>query len=144
MPHPRHFPLSLWPEDCEEKARLCHTLPPPLGRVLRVLATSSPAEIRTCPPSGCLLAVPGDGGWSRAWGRVSRLYLHEPVGHPIRSLSFFFLLWWILSYTEMKQPWVYMCSPSQSPLPPPSPPNPSRSSHCTRSECLSHASNLGC
>ena len=27
----------------------------------------------------------------------------------------------------MKQPWVYMCSPSRSPLPPPSPPDPSRS-----------------
>ena len=27
----------------------------------------------------------------------------------------------------MNQPWVYMCSPSHSPLPPPSPPNPSRS-----------------
>ena len=26
----------------------------------------------------------------------------------------------------MKQPWVYMCFPSQSPLPPPSPPAPSR------------------
>ena len=24
----------------------------------------------------------------------------------------------------MKQPWVYMCSPSQYPLPPPSPPLP--------------------
>ena len=43
----------------------------------------------------------------------------------------------------MKQPWVYMCSPSQSPLPPPSPPAPSRFSQCTRSERLSHASNLG-
>ena len=31
---------------------------------------------------------------------------------------FFFYLWWILSYIEMKQPWVYMCSPSRSPLPP--------------------------
>ena len=28
---------------------------------------------------------------------------------------FFFYLWWILSYIEMKQPRVYMCSPSQSP-----------------------------
>ena len=28
----------------------------------------------------------------------------------------------------MNQPWVYMCSPSRSPLPPPSPPDPSRSS----------------
>ena len=44
----------------------------------------------------------------------------------------------------MNQPWVFMCSPSQSPLPPPSPPDPSRSSQCTRSERLSHASNLGC
>ena len=35
---------------------------------------------------------------------------------------FKFYLWWILSYIEMKQPWVYMCSPSQSLLPPPSPP----------------------
>ena len=56
---------------------------------------------------------------------------------------FFFYLWWILSYIEMKQPWVYMCSPSQSPLPHPSPPVPSRFSQCTRSERLSHASNLG-
>ena len=55
----------------------------------------------------------------------------------------FFYLWWILSYIEMKQPWVYMCSPSQSPLPPPSPPIPSRFSQYTRSEHLSHASNLG-
>ena len=36
-----------------------------------------------------------------------------------------------------------MCSPSRSPLPPPSPPAPPRFSHCTRSESLSHASNLG-
>ena len=57
--------------------------------------------------------------------------------------SFFFNLWWILSYIEMKEPWVYMFSPSQSPLPPPSPPVPSRFSQCTRSEHLSHASNVG-
>ena len=59
------------------------------------------------------------------------------------EIFFFLNLWWILSYIEMKQPWVYMCFPSQSPLPPPSPPAPSRSSQCTRSERLSHASNLG-
>ena len=34
--------------------------------------------------------------------------------------------------------------PIRSPLPPPSPPAPSRSSQCTRSKRLSHASNLGC
>ena len=36
-----------------------------------------------------------------------------------------------------------MCSPSQSPLPPPSPSRPSGSSQCTSPEHLSHASNLG-
>ena len=34
----------------------------------------------------------------------------------------------------MNQPWIYMCSPSRSPLPPPSPPDPSGSSQCTRPE----------
>ena len=28
----------------------------------------------------------------------------------ILKLLFFFYLWWILSYIEMKQPRVYMCS----------------------------------
>ena len=42
----------------------------------------------------------------------------------------------------MNQPWIYMYSPSRSPLPPASPPNPSGSSQCTRPEHLSHASNL--
>ena len=62
--------------------------------------------------------------------------------HMLKFISFF-NLWWILSYIGMKQPWVYMCSPSRSPLPPPSPPAPLRFSQCTRSERLSHASNLG-
>ena len=73
-----------------------------------------------------------------------------PTECPVSAFIFFlffylfiFYLWWILSYIEMKQPRVYMCSPSQSPLPPPSPPAPSRFSQCTRSEHLSHASNLG-
>ena len=43
----------------------------------------------------------------------------------------------------MNQPWIYMCSPSQSPLPPPSPSHPSGSSQCTSPEHLSHVSNLG-
>ena len=42
----------------------------------------------------------------------------------------------------MNQPWVYMCSPSWAPLPPPSPSHPSGSSQCTSPEHLSHASNL--
>ena len=43
----------------------------------------------------------------------------------------------------MDQPWIYMCIPSRSPLPPPSPSHPSGSSQCTSPEHLSHASNLG-
>ena len=43
----------------------------------------------------------------------------------------------------MNQPWIYMCCPSQSPLPPPCPSHPSGSSQCTNPEHLSHASNLG-
>ena len=57
--------------------------------------------------------------------------------------NYFTILQWFLSYIDMNQPWVYMYSPSRSPLPPPSLPDPSGSSQCTRSEYLSHASNLG-
>ena len=42
----------------------------------------------------------------------------------------------------MNQPWVYMCSPSWTLLPPPSPSHPSGSSQRTSPEHLSHASNL--
>ena len=48
-----------------------------------------------------------------------------------------------LPHIDMNQPWIYMYSPSRSCLPPPSPPDPSGSSQGTRSEHLSHASNLG-
>ena len=47
------------------------------------------------------------------------------------------------TYIDMNQPWIYRCSPSRSPLPPPSPPHPSGSSPCTIPEHLSHASSLG-
>ena len=43
----------------------------------------------------------------------------------------------------MNQPWIYMYSPSQSLLPPPTPPYPNGSSQCTSPEHLSHASKLG-
>ena len=57
--------------------------------------------------------------------------------------NYFTILQWFLLYIDMNQPWVYMYSPSRSPLLPPSPPNPSGSSQCTSPEHLSHASNLG-
>ena len=42
----------------------------------------------------------------------------------------------------MNQPWIYMCSPSWTPLPSHSPSYPSGSSQCTSPEHLPHASNL--
>ena len=57
--------------------------------------------------------------------------------------NYFTILQWFLSYIGMNQPWIYIYSPSQYPLPPPSPPDPSGSSQCTSPEHLSHASNLG-
>ena len=37
----------------------------------------------------------------------------------------------VLPYINMNPPWVYTCSPSWTPLPPPSPYHPSGSSQCT-------------
>ena len=54
--------------------------------------------------------------------------------------NYFTTFQWVLSYIDMNQPWSYMYSSSQSPLPPPSPPDSSGSSQCTRPEHLSHAS----
>ena len=40
----------------------------------------------------------------------------------------------VLPYIDMNQPWVYMCPPSWTPLPPPSPSHASGSSQCTSPE----------
>ena len=45
-----------------------------------------------------------------------------------------------MSYTDMNQLWIYMYSPSRSPFPPPSPPDPSGSSEVTRPQHLSQNS----
>ena len=31
------------------------------------------------------------------------------------EVNYFTILWWFLPYTDMNQPWVYMCPPSQIP-----------------------------
>ena len=49
--------------------------------------------------------------------------------------NYFTILWWFLPYSDMNQPWVYMCPPSWTPLPPRSPSHPSGSSQCTSPEC---------
>ena len=48
--------------------------------------------------------------------------------------KYFTILWLFLPNTDMNQPWVYMCSSSWTPLPPPSPSHPSGSSQCTSPE----------
>ena len=40
----------------------------------------------------------------------------------------------VLPYIDLNLPWVYMCSPSWTPLPPPFPSHPSGSSQCTSPE----------
>ena len=44
---------------------------------------------------------------------------------------YFTILYWFLPYINMNPPWVYTCSPSWTPLPPPSLYYPSGSSQCT-------------
>ena len=46
----------------------------------------------------------------------------------------FIILQWFLPYTDMNQPWVYMCSLSWTPLLTPCPSHPSGSSQCTSPE----------
>ena len=36
----------------------------------------------------------------------------------VLEANYFTILQWFLSYIDMNQPWIYMYSPSQSPLPP--------------------------
>ena len=60
-----------------------------------------------------------------------------PYFHYSFWICFFFLLYnivLVLPYTDMNPPEVYMCSPSWTPLPPPSPSHPSGSSQCTSPE----------
>ena len=52
-------------------------------------------------------------------------------------------MWWFLPYIDMNQPWVYMCPPSQTPLPPLSPSHPSELSQCTSFECPVSCIELG-
>ena len=60
----------------------------------------------------------------------------------IKSFYFIFLLIYlfilqhciVLPYTDLNLPWMYMCSPSWTPLPPSSPSHPSGSSQCTSPE----------
>ena len=49
--------------------------------------------------------------------------------------SYFTIVWWFLPYINMNQPWVHMCLPSWTPLPPPSSLHPSELSQNSGFEC---------
>ena len=53
------------------------------------------------------------------------------------------MLWWFLPCIDMNQPWVCMCPPSQTHLPPPSPSHPSGLSQCTGFEWAVSCIELG-
>ena len=89
--------------------------------------------------------------WETRWGsgrtESSRHIPLKGLGKLLRKLLrlvlFFKLIYfnwrlitilWFLPYIDMNQPWVYMCFPSWTPLPHPSPSHPSGSSQCTSSE----------
>ena len=55
----------------------------------------------------------------------------------------FFVVCFLFIYLFIYISWIYTCSPSWTPLPPPSSSHPSGSSQCTNPEHLFHASNLG-
>ena len=57
--------------------------------------------------------------------------------------NYFTILWWFLPYIDMNQPWVYMCPPSQIPLPPHFPSHPSGLSQYTSFECPVSCIELG-
>ena len=53
------------------------------------------------------------------------------------------ILWWFLPYIDVNQPHMYMCPPSRSPLPPPSPSHPSGLSQCSGFQCPVSCFELG-
>ena len=57
-------------------------------------------------------AVCGLKPWSRGFLQVMMSFF---LSFFFNLSFFFFFLQWILSYIEMKQPWVYMCSTSRTP-----------------------------
>ena len=76
-------------------------------------------------------------------------YLKIAISFPFYFILIFYLLLFslynivlVLPYSNMPPPWVYMCSPSWTPLPPPSLYHPSGSSQCTSPEHPVSCSNL--
>ena len=57
--------------------------------------------------------------------------------------NYFTILWWFCHTLTWNQPWVYMCLPSWTPLPPPSSTRPSELFQCNGFECPVSCIKLG-
>ena len=100
-----------------------------------------PIPASGCPPGGghgnplqysCLENPMDRGAWqttphgvAKSWTQLSEFHIHITFSTHSALLILFFFICSEFCHT-MKWTWVYMCSPSWSPLPPPSPPAPSR------------------
>ena len=70
-----------------------------------------------------------------SWSIVYTIDMHSM--NLLFFFSFIFLLYnivWVVPYIDMNPPWVYMCSPFWTPLPPPFPSHPSGPSQSTSPE----------
>ena len=69
---------------------------------------------------------------------ISTMCCTSKAAFIIIIINYLFILLYntvlVLSYINLNPPWVYMYSPSWTPLPPPSPSHPSGSSQCTNPE----------
>ena len=82
--------------------------------------------------SGLPFTSPEESSWPRDRNPVScisRWILFFKL-----EANYFTILQWFLLHIDMNKPWVYMCSPSWTPLPHPFPAHPSGSSQCTSPE----------
>ena len=49
-------------------------------------------------------------------GHIEVLFFKKNYLFILIEANYFTILWWFLPYINMNQPWVYMCSPSRTPL----------------------------
>ena len=83
----------------------------------------------------------------QSWSDLAHTHI-KYEGHFLNLFIYFnckltTILWWFLPYIDMNQPQVYVCPPSQNPLPLPSPSHPSGLPQCTSFECPFSCTELG-
>ena len=78
-------------------------------------------------------------------GRLRLMYVHsfiKKINLFQLEINYFTILWWFLPYIDMNQPQLYICPPSWTPLPLPSPPHPLGYPSAPALSALLHALNL--